>query len=219
MSKLLAKIKDVWGVIDYTLLVLPKWVRIVTVFALCFAVLVVCLVLGSDMEQVDKWSALGSLASILALIPIAIAGYEIVYGDIARQRKMLNLGKKLDGAHEAILYIDLLPSTDIKATIEKQSKKLGLDHIPEEMIKGYSWKGSSFISRDEVGGVLVKGRKEYQKLLASGANVVHFFYGGPGAIASMFGSRFSNQVEVRLYHWNENSYELWGPLNEKREAR
>ncbi len=154
---------------------------------------------------------IGVVIGLLVTLPVFWTWYEVVVGERRRRRRWFNETRRHAGQRPAILIVDLLPDRDIRISVEHfRTAYPPLRAIPDDRIFVVS--RSRAVCSDDMPGLQEEFRLTAGRLIACGADRVHYFHAGPAIAAAMVGAEFANAVPVYLYQRQNGGYENFGPL-------
>ncbi|MDP2752378.1 MAG: SAVED domain-containing protein [Rhodocyclaceae bacterium] len=164
--------------------------------------------------ELDLWLTLdrASIAvGIILAIPVFWTWWQVVFGERQQRKKRLADISRSPGHRPSILIVDLLPGKNIKGgVVEHIHKDAELKKIPKELIQEIVH--TQALRTTETLDLVNEMRTAIRKLMESGVDVIHLFYGGPGIAALLLGAELSNGARVLMYHYEQGSYLNFGVL-------
>ncbi|MCX8049876.1 MAG: hypothetical protein N3A55_09530 [Methylohalobius sp.] len=168
--------------------------------------------LQAVLQFIMTWlDPIGVVVGLILAVPVFWTWYEVIFGERRRRRRWFEEVRWHVGARPAILIVDLLPGKDICASVERfRMSQEELRDIPKDRI--------FVLSREEL--LRVEAMPELHqalqrivaRLLACGADQVHYFHAGPAVIAALIGAELANGPQILVYHHQNGTYQNFGPL-------
>lgn len=155
---------------------------------------------------------IGVVIGLTVTLPVFWTWYEIVLGERRRRRRWFHELREEPGERPAILIVDLLPGRDIQASVEKfRAADPRLASVPADRI--FRLQRHKPLKPGDLPALHDQLRQTAARLLATGADRLHYFHAGPAICAALVGAEFSNALPVFLYqHRPEGGYHNYGPL-------
>ncbi|BCX88950.1 hypothetical protein MIN45_P1320 [Methylomarinovum tepidoasis] len=153
----------------------------------------------------------GVVLGLIATLPVFWTWYEVVFGERRRRKRWFDEVRRQPGRRPAILVLDLLPGKEIRTQVEHfRAHSDALKDIPEERVFVISREKA--LTPAEVPALQDEIRCTARRILASGADRVHYFHAGPAFAAALVGAEFANAAPLLLYHYQGGAYRNFGPL-------
>lgn len=163
----------------------------------------------------DWLDPVGVVVGLVVAFPVFWTWYEVVFGQRRRQRRWYQEVRRRSGERPAILIVDLLPEKDIRAGVQRYcSGREALKDVPTDRIIRVA--RDHRLRPDDMPGLYADIRKAAGTLIATGADVIHFFYAGPTVVAALVGAELANSARVLVYQHGQEGYECFGPLRWER---
>lgn len=133
------------------------------------------------------------------------------FGEHRLYDKWLKQAKSCSGDDDAVLIIDLVDKTDLKAKVLKYLGAHGtLKTIPDEKILSISYDGIAESDLFKLRSEIKQNLKRVQKM---GVDKLHLFYAGPVVVATIIGAELVNGIETHVYYLDQaKGYCDWGPV-------
>jgi len=154
---------------------------------------------------------IGVVLGLVVALPVFWTWYEVVFGERRRRRRWFHQVRSDPGERPAILILDLLAEKDIRTQVEHFRNRDGqLKDIPDERI--FVITRNKPLRPEELPALQEEIRRTAGRILASGADRIHFFHAGPAFAAALVGAEFANAAPMLLYHYQGGTYRNFGPL-------
>ena len=172
---------------------------------------------------IEGLSPIASIIHILAVIPIVSTWWVLVVRRRAREKRQLRETMREAGSRPAVLIVSLL-TADIENSV--------LHYIHErpelkKVIEGnrlFKVKRTDWLHSKDMPGLYRDLTDASSRVIGSGADVLHIFYGGPVVPGMLVGSVFGNRGQILMYYQSKGTkaegedeakqvYECWGPMN------
>jgi hypothetical protein len=153
----------------------------------------------------------GIVIGILVAIPIFWTWWEVTLGRKRLRSRWITQVRESPGTRPAILVVDLLTGKNIMASVERyRSSVEGLKVVPPDRI--FTVAREKRLTPADMPSLVADIRSIAGKIISSGSDTVHLFYGGPVIPVALLGAEFANTCQVMLYQHTPAGYENWGPL-------
>jgi len=150
---------------------------------------------------------------LVVTLPVFWTWYEVVLGERRRRWRWFRQLRNNPGQRPALLIVDLLPDKNVHAAVELYRRRHPeLANIPGDRV--VIVRRDKRLTPDDMPPLHKELRKAAAKIVAAGADTVHYFHAGPAIAAALVGAELANTVKVCLYHHepNNNGYRNYGPL-------
>ncbi len=149
---------------------------------------------------------------LIVTLPVFWTWHAVVFGERRRRQRWFRQIQKQPGQRPALLIVDLLPGREVRAAVEvfRQTDK-HLRQIPDDRI--FTLTRSQILRPEDMPDLHEDIRRLAGKMLASGADRVHYYHAGPSVAAALVGAELANTFRVILYqHQPGEGYRNFGPL-------
>ena len=166
----------------------------------------------SVSEFILTWlDPIGVVLGLIVTLPVLWTWYEVVFGERRRRRRWFHEARSDPGERPAILILDLLADRDIRTQVARfRSRNQRLNTIPDERIFVITRRKP--LTPADMPNLQAQIRRMAARILASGADRIHFFHAGPACAAALVGAEFANAAPLLLYHYQDGTYHNYGPL-------
>ena len=159
----------------------------------------------------DWFDKTATFLGFISLIPIFWTWYEITWGSKRRYQAWFEAVRQTPGQRPGVLIVDLLPGREMRAQVENFLRGSDdLQMIPEERILCINQLRHT--RAEDLPGLVREVRQQIAILMRQGVDAIHFFYGGPCAVAAIIGSELRNGCRVHVYSHQQGTYVAFGPL-------
>ncbi|WP_295455487.1 SAVED domain-containing protein [uncultured Thiodictyon sp.] len=154
---------------------------------------------------------IGVVVGIILAVPVFWTWFDVVIGGRRRRRRWFREVRAQPGQRPAILIVDLLTGRDIRMGVERfRTAHEALRAIPEERI--IVVERSRRLTPEDIRQLAQEVREAAGRLIATGADTVHYFHAGPAAVAAIVGAELANGHRVMVYQHDPDGYHNFGPL-------
>ncbi len=154
---------------------------------------------------------IGVVIGLILAVPVIWTWIDVVFGQPRRRRRWFREVRQQPGQRPAILIMDLLTGRDIRLAVEHyRTAHEVLKDIPEDRILSVS--RSHRLSADDMPDLSRDVRMAASRLVAAGADTVHYFHAGPAAVAAIVGAELANAHRVIVYQHDPDGYHNFGLL-------
>jgi hypothetical protein len=154
---------------------------------------------------------IGVVVGLIIAVPVVWTWIDVVFGERRRKRRWFREARNRGGQRPAILIVDLLAAKDIRPAVEhyRQTHE-ALRTIPEDRILTIS--RAKRLCAEDMPELAQEVRTAAGKLIAAGADTVHYFHAGPAAVAAIVGAELGNAQRVMVYQHDPDGYHNFGLL-------
>lgn len=154
---------------------------------------------------------IGVVVGLVIAVPVIWTWIDVVFGERRRKRRWFREARNRAGQRPAILIIDLLIDKDIRSAVEHYRQTHdALAAIPDDRVITIA-RGRR-LSADDMPDLARDIRAAAGKLIAAGADTVHYFHAGPAAVAAIVGAELGNAHRVMVYQHDPDGYHNFGLL-------
>lgn len=160
------------------------------------------------------------IVSLIVSVPIFWTWYEVTMGRKRRHKRWFREAQERKGSQPVLLIVDLISHRPIRTQVEHFRKTVdGLSEIPDGHVfvidSGTIGAPGRDIRSDDMTTFADKLQQKIGEIYRIGPDVIHYFHQGPVASAAVAGAQLANICEVKIYHWNQKTYESWGLLRHR----
>ncbi|SFF47504.1 hypothetical protein SAMN04488120_10557 [Fontimonas thermophila] len=165
--------------------------------------------------SVESWWTLvdriGIVVGLVVAVPIFWTWWQVTFGIQRRRRRWLREISQTPGARPGVLIIDQLAGRDVRVAVERYlASNPALAAIPSD--RRQVVKRDSMLMPEHTADFARDLRSAVRRLQDAGVDVIHCFHAGPDVSAMIAGAELSNGPRVLLYHFEQGSYQNFGPL-------
>jgi len=159
----------------------------------------------------DYFDLISIWVGLIIAIPVFWTWWSVAMGEARQRKKWLNRAKREKGDDPAVLIVDLLSNTEMRAQVVRYLKSQHID-VAEDRFAVIDRKKD--VVPDDMAELSGEIHGAVGKLNYMAADVVHVFFGGPGCVGLMIGAELSNLPCKIHFHQSSRGegYQDFGPI-------